>query len=343
MSYFDSGTSALAEAVRQGIARQSPEPLRVLLPAYGCPNLLAAVLAAGAKPEFVDIDPQSLSFCAQALQRPPRPEHTLVLWVDMFGISTAERAAPELRQRMIHDLAQSYAPYLPGWQPMANRSVVSFGRAKPLSMTEGGALLTPAVSPASADAAPCSAGHGSLARLSVRAAVYNLCLGRLPYGILRSLPVGVGTTHFTPLDRIRPLGTETGRVVLELWRDLARRIADVESSTQAMCEVVDGAGMPLHPLVAQRAVKALWRVPVLHASGAAADFFADAAASLGVSRLYGRSLPELSGTSPEEARERWPKAWSLARRLTTLPTHGRLGASQRARLRMLLQASHAAG
>jgi dTDP-4-amino-4,6-dideoxygalactose transaminase len=323
----------------------SPKPLRALLPAYGCPNLLAAVIAAEAKPEFVDIDTGTLSMSASSLRMELQHDGCLIVWVDMFGVPTAEAVEPALRDHLIHDLAQSYAPYLPGWKAVASHTVVSFGRAKPLALTAGGALLTapvPLADPA-ADEARGSMGSLHCAKLMLRAAIYNQCLGRLPYGILRALPTGVGNTRFTPLEHIRTLGGDMGRVVFELWRELERQLADVEASTRAMCDLVERVGLPLHPLVTQGTVKCLWRVPVHHPSEAAAEFFAGEAASLGVSRLYGRSLPEFSGIPADEARVRWPNAWNFARRLTTLPTHGRLDAAQISRLGTLLKASRDVG
>jgi len=342
--YFESGTAALAEAVRQRSHEMSTKPVRVLLPAYGCPNLLAAVLAAEAKPEFVDIDADSLAMDATSLRTELQRDNSLVVWVDMFGVPTADGVDPALRDRLIHDLAQSYAPYLPGWRAVARHTVVSFGRAKPLSLTEGGALLTAPVPGAVPAVAPSeSLSLQRWAKLTLRSVIYNQCLGRLSYGLLRALPTGVGGTQFTPLEQIRALDADTGRVAFELWRELEKRVADVETCTRDMCELVERAGLPLHPLVRQGAVKCLWRVPVRHRSVSEAEFFANAAAPLGVSRLYGRSLPEFCGASEAEARERWPNAWSFARQLTTLPTHGRLSGAQIRQLGTLLEASRAAG
>jgi dTDP-4-amino-4,6-dideoxygalactose transaminase len=90
-------------------------------------------------------------------------------------------------------------------------------------------------------------------------------------------------------------------------------------------------------------LRALWRLPVLHESERQAEEFARDAASLGVSRLYGASQPEFTGTDSQRAREQWPVAWSFARRLTTLPTHGRLSGAQMVKLRRLLEATRGRG
>ena len=53
---FHSGTAALAVAIKIAIARRSHAAPEVLLPAYGCPDLISAVLYAGAKPVLVDLN-----------------------------------------------------------------------------------------------------------------------------------------------------------------------------------------------------------------------------------------------------------------------------------------------
>jgi dTDP-4-amino-4,6-dideoxygalactose transaminase len=56
-----------------------------------------------------------------------------------------------------------------------------------------------------------------------------------------------------------------------------------------------------------------------------------------VSRLYGKSLPQIVGMPAEEAAEHWPNAVWIAERLITLPTHGRLGSGDENELRAMLR------
>lgn len=54
--FFDSGTAALAASILVSISKKAtPEP-EVILPAYGCPDLISAVVYAGAKPVLVDLE-----------------------------------------------------------------------------------------------------------------------------------------------------------------------------------------------------------------------------------------------------------------------------------------------
>jgi len=156
------------------------------------------------------------------------------------------------------------------------------------------------------------------------------------YGALRALPFsGVGTTRFAPLENSRELGGQTQRILVEVWRELSRHLARIKENTQTMLGLAASAGMSAHPLSREASGGILWRIPVLHDTEESAGQFADAAAKFGVSRLYGATLPEFAGLTPAQSRERWPNAWAFSRRLTTLPTHGRLGDGQLARLARL--------
>jgi len=347
--YFDSGTSALAAAIRA--ARRSLLPgvtnVRVLLPAYACPNLHAAALAAGAQPEYLDLEPGQLAPADATLLAHLRRGDSLAICVDMFGAPVNRRllvdADASVRPRVIHDLAQSFAPYLPGWQPEFPHTVVSFGRAKPMSLTRGGALLTP--SPPPVDRVALAVGKLDAIRLMLRSSIYNACLHPIAYGLLRTLPAtGVGSTRFAPLGRIHELGPEFARLVCERWRALKSELGRLQAATKEMHALAIAEGLQV-PIEADTitGLRALWRLPVLHETARQAEEFARDAASLGVSRLYGASQPEFTGTESERAREQWTVAWSFARRLTTLPTHGRLSAAQMGKLRRLLQAARDRG
>ena len=53
--FFDSGTSALAASVLVAINVKGASDPEVILPAYGCPDLISAVVFAGKRPVLVPI------------------------------------------------------------------------------------------------------------------------------------------------------------------------------------------------------------------------------------------------------------------------------------------------
>jgi dTDP-4-amino-4,6-dideoxygalactose transaminase len=337
--YFDSGTAALGVAVKLAIAADSggAQP-RVALPAYGCPNLLASVLWAGGAPTYYDLSLDSLAAERATLAEFLAANDTIVLHVDAFGAPSL----PDIGHspRLVHDLAQSYLPYQSDWRPRALFNVLSFGRAKPLSLTTGGALLLQAEAQALMRSVDRYTEHSpSFAMMTCRAAIYGLSLQPLAFGLLSRIPqLRIGQTHFNALASVeRFTGAWAVKIASgadALRNDMGNRIAH----TARMLELARECGAIIPEIVLRCAGKAaLWRVPVLCASAQHAQRLSVQGTHLGVSRLYGRTIPEIMGMAPGEAQERWPNATSLASRLVTLPTHGRLTSPAEAQLRRLLR------
>lgn len=313
--YFDSATAALAVAIEEELGGSSDERV-VRLPAYACPNLVAATVHAGARPLFVDFLPGG---ALPTLTEMIGPGAGVAVAVDFCGVPTPAGSGPRSAGRLVHDLAQSFAPFMPGWQPLTSRSVVSFGRAKPVSLTRGGALLG-GEAPARARDAVEPGGF------ALRARAYNLSLNPLAFGVLARLPfLGIGATVYHELDEVRAFGEAFAARADAAVRSFRATRDAISEGTRRALDFARGAAFSLPFDVAGLPPGLpLWRLPVTLADAAAARHFAERGARFGVSRLYQKTLPEILGTSSEEARQRWPHAWQLSRTLVTLPTHGRL-------------------
>ena len=328
---MSSGTSALACAIGQLLAELPSEyPRRVALPAYGCPSLVAAALWCGATPVYYDLA-EDFSPVDDGVVRVLADECAVAVHVDAFGAAVGPADHP----RLIRDLAQSFAMYAPGWQPSGCLTVVSTGRAKPMSLLRGGAVLsrTTTVHPKLAAEEVVSRSEFAL-----RAGLYALTQRAAVLGVVLSIPrLAPTATGFSPLADVRRMppqwsgvfsaGVVAAREQFSRWRD--------ETNDMLMLAMESGACVPqvIDPGCNQLP---LWRIPVLCPSiGAAAALAADGW-HLGVSRLYGRTLPGIMGFHQDTVARRWPGASDIAQRLVTLPTHGRLSARQRRQLGQLL-------
>ncbi|NVN53739.1 DegT/DnrJ/EryC1/StrS family aminotransferase [Mycolicibacterium hippocampi] len=330
---LDSGTSALALAIRHCLIEVPPGATRrVALPAYACPSLVAATLWAGAKPLYYDLDgdlaPDRDGF-AECLA----DEGTAIVHVDMFGAD----CYPPDHPRVIHDLAQSFAPYKRDWLPTARYTVVSTGRAKPVSLLRGGALLTRA---GIVDASFAAEAATSKVEFALRAALYGLSMRPAVLGPLSSIPqLNVGRTEFSPLDDVRRMPVAWTGVFAAAVNQARGRFDTWRDETNSMLELAQQAGMDIPDAVSREANRLpLWRIPVLCPSPDAAAHLASQAWHLGVSRLYGQALPVIMGEAPEDAALQWPGASWIAERLVTLPAHGRLNKRERVELCALLRA-----
>lgn len=344
---FESGTAALAIAIKRSLAIQRPIPApRVALPAYGCPNLVAAALWAGATPVYYDLSPTAFAPRLETVSRLLEDRSIIVVHVDAFGAMTLEPLIQQLEpnlasNRIVHDLAQSFAPYVPAWQPSVRYSVVSTGRAKPVSLTLGGAVLTgdSGAQEAEEESEGLMSPASPLALLC-RSAVYGLSLKPLLFGVLSRIPqLGIGRTAFHPLPSVRRLSDSWEPTFSAAAMHVTEHLAEYQADTDAMLALAEesGAYVPEGAARAKNRVP-LWRVPVLCPTSHGAAQLARAGSDLGLSRLYERTIPEIMGSTQENATNEWPNASSIAGRLVTLPTHGRLKSSQLRRLRALLRA-----
>lgn len=140
-----SGTAALHLILA---ALEIPRGDEVLIPAYGCPAVDAAVLTAGLTPVHVDIDPRSGCISPVAVASAVRPRTAAVIAVHFAGapadLPSLDRICSRRGLALVED-----ACLAPGatWK---GRSVGSWGVAtafsmgwrKPISVGEGGVIVT---------------------------------------------------------------------------------------------------------------------------------------------------------------------------------------------------------
>jgi perosamine synthetase len=147
--FTDSGTSALAMALTAALRAR---PGAVALPAYGCPDLGTAALAARARIMLYDLDPHTLAPDMDSLLAAVRGGATVVVAAHFFGRladipAIQERVAP-LGAVVVEDAAQHAGGSLRGGRggSFGDYAILSFGRGKGLNAGGGGALLRPRTS-----------------------------------------------------------------------------------------------------------------------------------------------------------------------------------------------------
>ncbi|MEE9249734.1 MAG: DegT/DnrJ/EryC1/StrS aminotransferase family protein, partial [Alphaproteobacteria bacterium] len=150
---ISSGTDALliallAEGIGAGAA--------VFVPAFSFAATAGAVVAAGAEPVFVDVDPRTYNIDPQDLERriarvgaEGRLRPRAVIAVDLFGLPADYAALDAVAKRhglfLLADAAQSFGASLAGVRVgrLAPVTATSFYPTKPLACYgDGGALLT---------------------------------------------------------------------------------------------------------------------------------------------------------------------------------------------------------
>jgi len=327
-AFYASGTASLSRAMAECAAQHPTLSPEVILPAYGCPDLVAACLHASVHPRLVDVAPSGWKYDSAGLESSISRNTVAIVAVNLLGVGDDADALRNICDRHHISLIQDSAQYLPR-EPCAwpgDYVILSFGRGKPMNLLYGGALIGPRAPgnqpPLSTPRFPLQA---RLRATPVAALAFNLLTGPRAYGIVSRLPgTGLGEVVYKPLVDTAPLPEHawprinaafaTYRLqasysrdiwgpALEEWRRLG-----IEP---LQCPPCPSSAEPL-------------RLALLAPSRAARDDLVGCfgQAGLGASRFYGLPLARLPGT-PETVQRQgpFPGASALADRLFTLPTH----------------------
>jgi dTDP-4-amino-4,6-dideoxygalactose transaminase len=329
-----SGTQALAMALLDAkAARPSVSMPEVILPAYGCPDLVAASVYAGVRPRLVDTARGQWGYDLVRLPAALSESTVAIVAVNLLG--TGDQAFELCKIAAAHGVAliQDSAQHLPQdfSAPWLGESVVlSFGRGKPLNLLRGGALLhapARASALASLQARAMTGLKQSPAVRRLESLAFNFATDPRVYGLSRKLLGGsVGRTQYKPLEAL-----EDGSpgFIAEVESALAgyRQDAGYDAGIwSAASRVWSGVGIePLSCASAQAKAGMLrLRLGLLARNRRIRDEIVAALDSkgLGATAMYGESMEKLEGVPPEiSSQGPFPNAADLAGRLFTLPTH----------------------
>ena len=327
--FVQSGTAALALALL--VAKASMQNRRrVLLPAYGCPDLVAAVIYAGLEPVLVDtvqdlpfMDPDCLEVLLDEQVMAVIAAHFLGLAED---VATIRKLAQRVGAVVVEDSAQRL-PRLAGTGPNSDLVVLSFGRGKPAGALGGGVLLVKAETHPGANPNK-HIGPAQRERLPIGLSrrTYNIAIGPVPYSVLSRMSIlRLGETRYQPLASIRQLSAGRQAAALSQLDYIGpEMLTSYPSRAESLRKCVES--IPCLSGTTELAARAgpdpLVRFPLVMSSRSACDrtFESLNEAGLGVSRMYGASIPDIPGI-PGLWPENFPRASDFAGRLLTLPLH----------------------
>ncbi len=343
--FFNSGAASLAVAVLVSIQHSKLKNPEVLLPAYACPELVSAVVFAGAKPILVDFSADRPWMDLDMISEKLTEQTCAVIAVSLFGIPERIGAIRKALQGhsalVIEDSAQAFPGK--GEQPGVGADLViySFGRGKPVSVLGGGAVLTSnselaeKVREVYCDVQPVESIKWRN-QLKIRA--YNRLLSPRLYWLPNMLPfINLGATVYHPLLEIKqmdPLGVEIlGDNIAEYWRR-GRMPQDLLMQGMAGCEsdvVID-----LARRCCGEKIPGLIRYPLLARTAELRDKLCERInkKGLGASKMYPDTLPNIKGLERIfKGQGCTPNAKSFSQRIFTLPLHE--GVNEQIVLRLL--------
>ena len=330
---YASGTAALAAAICAAIKLKNIKKAEVILPAYACPDLVSAIIYAGAKPVLVDLESERPWMDLSQLETAINSNTVAVVAVNLFGI--AERWSQLAGLTKQHDivLIEDSAQYFPGADEVqkwhGDLVVVSFGRGKPVSLLGGGAVFTEHNHLYEFLPKPKKVEQGLSQRIifALKARLYNTMISPYVYWLPQSLPfLHLGETRYHALAEIEAISKAVEEI---LPANIARYQQDVqsvkrcESISTILCD--DELLLDLPRLCGMPFNRRLLRYPVLVDTVKREEIIQRfQRAGLGVSRMYPAILPEIEGCQGMFSAADFPNAKSFASRILTLPTHAKV-------------------
>ncbi len=142
--FTSSGTAALVYALNV-LKKKQRNKSSVIVPAYTCPDVLSAIIAAGLKPIIVDIEKNTTTYNADKLHNAISDETLAIIAVDLFGIPEDYTLLNNIKKQhgifIIRDSAQCFPAQVNYFKDTADITILSFGRGKPVSLLECGMVL----------------------------------------------------------------------------------------------------------------------------------------------------------------------------------------------------------
>ena len=329
--FFDSGTAALAASILVSISVKGVAEPEVILPAYGCPDLISAVVYAGAKPVLVDLEAGRPWMDLDQVSSHLTGNTVAIIAASLCGIPERLGALRQISEQSAVLLIEDSAQLFPGsiadanWQ--GDLVVISFGRGKPVSLLGGGAVLfrDERLGSLLPDKPVLSAGLGRRRVFQAKALLYNQLISPRSYWILQWFPfLHIGETRYHQLVDIGPLDPVRRHYLqanIEIYhnQELGAQIA-----LSGMVESLAGDGIVNLPVACQLPEQQrLLRYPVLLDVSRRDRVYACLCESgLGASIMYPGILPTISGLGTLLAGQGpFPAAEQFAARLLTLPAH----------------------
>jgi len=341
---YPSGTAALSRAIAACVAGSRTRRPEVILPAYGCPDLVAACLHASAYPRLVDTAPAMWAYDSNSLSRSVSHDTVAIVAVNLLGLGDDSASLAEYcrgaRISLIQDSAQ-FLPRAPGtWR--GEYVILSFGRGKPLNLLHGGALISGRDRPGPPGKLGPQYGWRDRLRASRSAALaFNLLTHPYAYGPITALPgTGLGRVTYKGLDHAAPLPDSAWAHVGRGFELYCLRESYSRAPWQAALR--DWRPCGIEPLQCPGTAphEEGLRLALLAPDRVALDALVAGLnrEGLGASPLYGTTLNRIDAI-PQlvYCQGPFPNAAALADRLLTLPTHSYVTSAVVARARKVVE------
>jgi len=338
--YVQSGTAALALALKLCSKSSKPGKSKVIIPAYACPDLISAIVFAGLEPVLVDLFAGKSCFDLESLVEEIDESVLAIIAVNFLGIREQIDVLRQLPTVKLHDVTviEDSAQWFPeniALDQLADMVCLSFGRGKPVSLLGGGLLLVR--SSADIDVDVLIEEEISFFRrliFSFKIVAYNLILQPFCYQLLARNPfIELGVTKYKQLMAIKGFPSYLQR---KLESNVERYLSLSRHHEQLLAEGLTNQRVRLLP---ENQNARMLRFTLLFTDKQERDCAYEKlnTAGLGATKLYEKPLNEFSDVQPflskNSMTKTYPNAKCLSEKMLTLPLHN--GVSRKSVFKML--------
>jgi dTDP-4-amino-4,6-dideoxygalactose transaminase len=353
-----SGTAALVVAL--SCLKYQSRKSQVILPAYSCPSVIAAIIKAGLKPVLCDLRPNCLGMDLDEVEARIGPDTLAIIAVHLFGIPENIIELKGIAQKrgiiLIEDAAQAFGNKVhlsPQSSPLSANGylgsfgdigIFSFGRGKPFTLLAGGAIsvnnheLLKFVQEAYVSLPQADTSVYSF-RYMLNLLFYSIFYHPKLYWIPERLPwLKLGETIFTlsfGIDRINPHVVKLGNKLISNFDEIREGRLKI---TEFYIEKLKGFRdeFTFYP----KTDGALLRFPIIFRSREKRDriLVELKKRGLGATGMYPVPLNEQEGVSPYlTGNETYPNAKFVSERILTLPIHEHVRVEDIEHIRQIIQ------
>ncbi len=323
---YGSGRMALL-AILKSLNDQSPDRNEVLIGAYTCWSVAAAIVYAGLRIRLIDLDPADFDFDRSALEGADTSRALAIVTHHLFGLpnnmTVLKEFALDRGISLIDDAAQGFGARWKG-SPVGGfgqSGVLSFGRGKGLTALGGGAALWPEAGPRYRNGMSESSARG-VSRFA-RALAHEFFFSPGRYGIPARLPfLHLGETSYEHEILFESLDGYTASLARGLLPALPGRNRGRRERALRYDELTSPIAGLGKPSVHKDAEPIYLRYPLLLPRPPKRAFWAEGG-PLGISPLYPAPIHMIPGLPPAAlvSNENLPGSEVIAERLVSLPTH----------------------
>jgi perosamine synthetase len=324
-----SGKTALT-IILQALKEMNPDRDEVLIPAYTCYSVPAAIIKAGLRVRICDIDPATLDFDWGCLEgQLDSPRLLCVISTHLFGlpadVDRVRRLAAGRGLTVIEDAAQAMGGEVGGRKigTLGDVALFSLGRGKALSTVSGGVILTGSDRLAGALGKLVAALPKQGFSAGVRSCCYALALSILVnphfYWLPKALPfLKLGETTFDPDFGMHGIGSFQAGLARG-WQKKVVRLRGARLSN-AMALIDAGIASPAY---ASSDLPNIIKLPVLVKDSKVRSELLEQSerGGLGISRVYPEAINGIPELKDCLLGGDCPQAELVAKSLLSLPVH----------------------